>query len=176
MTSLPSTFFFFFLFFRINGNYWKKKTRRQEVGCNILFSLFNVSTFSIFMASGLLENSWSALGLFGGRSPLFSFLVFSISTSLIFSRPNAKGRWPPSFSLPEIVAHVSQKRPRTMDFISIAVSDLLYLVLQQSLLPLLCLRFFSYFPCLWRNPNGFAKHLSFLTVLRTKRKYHGRNA
>ena len=36
---------------------------------------------------------------FRGRSPLFSLLVFSISTSLIFSRPNAKGRWPPSFSL-----------------------------------------------------------------------------
>lgn len=84
------------------------------------------------MAACLLENSWSALGLFGGRSPLFSFLVFSISTSLIFSRPNAKGRCPPSFSLPEIVAHVSQKRPRTMDFISIAVCDLLYLVLQQT--------------------------------------------
>lgn len=67
---------------------------------------------------------------FWGSFP--SFLVFSISTSLIFSRPNAKGRCPPSFSLPEIVAHVSQKRPRTMDFISIAVCDLLYLVLQQT--------------------------------------------
>lgn len=66
--------------------------------------------------------------IFRGSFP--SFLVprlLNIDLAYIFS--NAKGRWPPLFTLPEIVAHASQKRPRTMDFISIAVSrDLLYLL------------------------------------------------
>lgn len=118
--------------FKRTGICSKKRCENTKRSMQRLFEYLDVSTFSISMASCLLENSWNALGLFGGRSPLFTFLVFSISTSLIFSRPNAKGRWPPSFSLPEIVAHVSQKRLRTMDFISIAVRDLLRLVLAEN--------------------------------------------
>lgn len=86
--------------FKRTGIRSKKRCENTKRSMQRLFEYLDVSTFSISMASCLLENSWNALGLFGGRSPLFTFLVFSISTSLIFSRPNAKGRWPPLLLAP----------------------------------------------------------------------------